>query len=166
MIQSVSFTSAAFKYFAEGYLCFLASASAIRFLRILRKYVPKNKCFHLKKKSNVSFNKKVIFVFRMIFKLYFITQQIIYCIIHRCLYSLFILLLFSYIIFQKQNIETMLTLPYSYKWQKFNYKMNEKRSQEYHSMDPEYVNGQINSFILEFLFRQLCHLISAPSRKS
>ena len=99
MIQSVSFTSAAFKYFAEGYLCFLASASAIRFLRILRKYVPKNKCFHLKKKSNVSFNEKVIFVFRMIFKLYFIMQQIIYCIIHRCLYSLFILLLFSYIIF-------------------------------------------------------------------
>ena len=33
-----------------------------------------------------------------------------------------------------------------------NQKMNEKRSQEYHRMDPEYVTGQINSRILELLF--------------
>ena len=33
-----------------------------------------------------------------------------------------------------------------------NHKMNEKRSQEYHRMDPEYVTGQINSRILELLF--------------
>ena len=43
----------------------------------------------------------------------------------------------------------MLTLPYSYNWQKCNNKMNEKRSQEYQSMDPEYVTGQIDSRILD-----------------
>ena len=32
----------------------------------------------------------------------------------------------------------MLTFPYLYNWQKFN-KVNEKRSQEYQSMDTEYV---------------------------
>ena len=59
MIQSVSFTSAAFNAFDEAYLCFLVSASAkkkkknaeaIKFLGILKKYVyPKkkkeNQCF-------------------------------------------------------------------------------------------------------------------------
>ena len=49
---------------------------------------------------------------------------------------------------------------------KVNNKMNEKRSQEYQSMDPEYVTGQINSRILELLLRQFCRLIFAPSRKS
>ena len=47
-----------------------------------------------------------------------------------------------------------------------NNKMNEKRSQEYQSMDPEYVTGQINSHILELLLRQFCCLIFAPSQKS
>ena len=91
MIQSVSFTSAAFEAFAEAYLCFLVSASAkknaevIKFLGILKKYVSENKInFWSKKKSNVSLNKKVIFVFHKIFKLDFITQ-IIYCIIHNSL---------------------------------------------------------------------------------
>ena len=60
----------------------------------------------------------------------------------------------------------MLTFPYSYIWQKFNNKINEKRSQEYQSMDPEYLTGQINSRILELLLRQFCHLIFAPSQKS
>ena len=45
-------------------------------------------------------------------------------------------------------------------------KMNEKRSHEYQSMDPEYVTGQINSCILELLLRQFCCLTFAPSRKS
>ena len=50
----------------------------------------------------------------------------------------------------------------------FNNKINEKRSQEYHSMDPEYVTGQINShiLILKFLLRRFCYLIFAPSQKS
>ena len=43
----------------------------------------------------------------------------------------------------------MLTFPYSYNWQKFHNKMNKKRNQEYRSMGPEYVTGQINSRILE-----------------
>ena len=121
--------------------------------------------FCSKKKSNVSLNKKVIFVFHTIFKLDFITQ-IIYCIIHKCLYSLFILFYSLISISKKLSIETILTLPYSYNWQKFSSKMNEKRSQEYQSMDPEYVIGQINSRILELLLRQFCCLIFAPSRKS
>ena len=45
-------------------------------------------------------------------------------------------------------------------------KMNDKRSHEYQSMDPEYVTGQINSRILELLLRQFCCLIFEPSRKS
>ena len=36
----------------------------------------------------------------------------------------------------------MLTFPYSYSWQKFNnHPMNETWSQEYQSMDSEYVTG-------------------------
>ena len=81
--------------FAEAYLCFLVSASAKKnaeaikcLIRILKKYVAKNKIyFCFEKKRNVPLNKKVIFIFHTIFN--------IYCIIHRCLYSLFILLSFS-----------------------------------------------------------------------
>ena len=46
-----------------------------------------------------------------------------------------------------------------------NNKMNEKRSQEYQSMDPEYVTEQINISVLELLLRRFC-LIFAPSQKS
>ena len=60
----------------------------------------------------------------------------------------------------------MLTLPYPYIWQKFNNKMNEKRRQEYQSMDPDYVTGQINSRILELLLRQFSCMVFAPSQKS
>ena len=38
---------------------------------------------------------------------------------------------------------------------KVNNKMNEKRSQEYQSMDPEYVTGKINSRILELLLETI-----------
>ena len=48
---------------------------------------------------------------------------------------------------------------------KVNHKMNGKRSQEYQSMDPEYVTGQINGHIPELLLRRFCCLISAPSQK-
>ena len=47
-----------------------------------------------------------------------------------------------------------------------NNKMNEKRSQECQSMDPEYVTGQIKSRILELLLRRFCCLIFAQSQKS
>ena len=47
-----------------------------------------------------------------------------------------------------------------------NNKMNEKRSQEYQSMDPEYVTEQINSRILELLLGRFCCLIFALSQKS
>ena len=66
---------------------------------------------------------------------------------------------------KKWNIETTLTFPYSFNWQKFdsNHKMNEKRSQEYQSLDPEYyVRGQINSRILELLLIRFCCSIFAP----
>ena len=57
MIQSVSFTCAAFEAFAEAYLCFLVSASAkknaevIKFLGILKKYVSENKFLFKKEKQ-------------------------------------------------------------------------------------------------------------------
>ena len=52
-----------------------------------------------------------------------------------------------------EHRETMLTFPCSYNWQKFNNKMNKKRTQEYQIMVPEYVTGQVNSRILELLLR-------------
>ena len=113
------------------------NAEVIKFLGILKKYVSKNKIYFCsRKKSNVSLNKKVIFVFHTIFKLDFITQ-IIYCIIHRCLCSHFILFCSLISVPQKWNIETMLTFSYSFNWQKLDIvvnnhnKMNERRSQEY-----------------------------------
>ena len=80
-------------------------------------------------------------------------------------------ILFSYFrslisICKKRNIKTMLTLPYPYNWQKSNNKMNEKKSQEYQSMDPEYVTGKINSRILDLLLRRFCYMIFVPSWKS
>ena len=101
IIQSVSFIGAAFEASVEAYLCFLVSVSAkknaevIKFCGIFKNCVSENKIyFYSRKKSNISLNKKVIFVFHTIFKVDFITQ-IIYCIIHRCLCSHFILFLFS-----------------------------------------------------------------------
>ena len=138
------------------------NAEVIKFLGILKKYVSENKIYFCsRKKSNVSLNKKVIFVFHTIFKLGFITQ-IIYCIIHRCLHSHFILFCSLVSVSKKWNIETMLTFPHSYNWQKFNtHKMNGKRSQQYQSMGSEYVTGQSNSCIVELLMRRLCCLIFA-----
>ena len=70
-------------------------ADVIKFLGISKKYVSENKIYFCsRKKSNISLIKKIIFVFHTIFKLDFITL-IIYCIIHRCVSSHFILSLFS-----------------------------------------------------------------------
>ena len=130
----------------------------------LKKYLSKNKMYVCLKKSNVSLNKKVIFVFHMIFKLDFVT--------HHLLLSTDVCILFWYFfcslissVSKKRNIETMLTLHYSYNSQKYNNKMNEKRSQEHQSINPEYVTGEINSRSLELLLRPFCRLIFAPSRK-
>ena len=92
------------------------NAEVIKFLGILKKYVSKNKIYFCsRKKSNVSLNKKVIFVFHTIFKLDFI-MQIIYCIIHRCTWVLISYIFCSLISASKKwNIETMLTFPRSYK---------------------------------------------------
>ena len=101
------------------------NAEVIKFLGILKKYFSENKIYFCsRKKSNVSLNKKVIFVFHTIFKLDFITQ-IIYCIIHRCLCSHFILFCSLISVSKKWNIETMLIFPYSYSWQKFEQPLNE-----------------------------------------
>ena len=75
------------------------NAEAIKYLRISKKYIAKNEIhFCFKKKRNVPLIKKFIFVSLTIFKLDFIAL-IIYGIIHRCLYSLFMLFSFSYISF-------------------------------------------------------------------
>ena len=92
------------------------NAEVIKFLGILKKYVSDNKIYFCsRKKSNVSLNKKVIFVFHTIFKLDFITQN---CIIHRYLCSHFILFYSVISVSKKWNIETMLNFPYSYNWRK------------------------------------------------
>ena len=171
MIQSASFTSAAFEAFVEAYL-FLSiclgnkNAEVIKFLEIVKNYVSENKIYFCsRKKRDVSLNKKVVFVFHKIFKLDFITQ-IIYCIIHRYLCSHFVLFCSLISVPKKWNTGKMLTCPCSYNWQKFNNKMNEKRSQDYQSMGPEYVTRQINSRILELLLRRFYCLIFAYRLKN
>ena len=93
MIQSVSFTSAVFKAFAEAYLCFLVSALSKKMLRYITKFLgilktnlSENKIYFCSRKKS----SEVIFVFHTIFKLDFITQ-IIYWISQRCLYPHFII---------------------------------------------------------------------------
>ena len=141
MIQLVSFTSAAFEAFAEAYLCFLVSASPKKFLGFLKKYVSENKIYFCSRKnSNISLHKKVIFVFHTIFKLDFITQ-IIYCIIHRCLCSRLILVLFSYNSLQEMEHRNNVNFSLFIQLANVNNKMNRKTSQEYQIMDPEYVTG-------------------------
>ena len=112
VIQSVSFTSAAFGAFAKADLCFLVSTLAnknvevIKFLEILIKCVSENKIFHSRKKSNVSLNKKVIFVFPKRFRLLTVLST------HRCLCSHFILFRSLISVPKKCNLEKMLTFPY------------------------------------------------------
>ena len=135
----------------------------IEFLGILKKYVSKNKIFFIQERKAIFLLiKKLFFVFHTIFKLDFITQ-IIYCIINRRLCSHFIL--FFVILYQSLRNNVNLSL-FIQPAKVNNNKMNEKRSQEYQSMDPEYVTGQINSRILELLLRRFCCLIFAPSQKS
>ena len=99
------------------------NAEVIKFLGILKKYVSKNKIYFCsRKESNVSLNKKVIFVFHTIFKLDFI-MHIIYCIIHICLCSHFILFCSLISASKKWNIETILIFSYPFNWQN---KMNNK----------------------------------------
>ena len=67
------------------------NAEAINFLGILKNNFSKNKKYifsSTKKKRNVLPNKKIYFYFLHDFQTFMI--QIIYCIIHRCLFSLFI----------------------------------------------------------------------------
>ena len=79
MIQSVSFTSAAFGGFCQGISMFFSicvnrkNAEVIKFFGILKKYVSENKIYFCsRKESNVLLIKKFIFVFHTIFKLDFI----------------------------------------------------------------------------------------------
>ena len=104
----------------------VGSIYSFKYLHFLnKKYI-----FYLKKKRNVLLNK--MFVFHKMFKLDFM-MQIIYCIIHKCLYSPFILFCSLISVSKKRDVEGLLVLSYSYKWHKFN-KMNEKRSLGYQSV--------------------------------
>ena len=60
----------------------------------------------------------------------------------------------------------MLTILFSYNWQKFNNKMNKNIKREYENVDPEYVTWQIKSNTQELLLRLFCCLIFALFRKS
>ena len=105
MIQSVSFTSAAFGAFAKADLCFLVSTLANK-NEILIKCVSENRIFRSRKKSNVSLNKKVIFVFPKRFRLLTVLST------HRCLCSHFILFRSLISVPKKCNLEKMLIFPY------------------------------------------------------
>ena len=86
----------------------------------LEKYVAKNKIYScFKKKRNVLLNKKVIFVFHTIFTFTVLSTDVCIPFLYFCCSLISVS--------KKPNIETMLTLPYSKNWQKFN-KINEKRS--------------------------------------
>ena len=133
------------------------NAKAIKFLGIFNKLPPKNKVyFCLKKKNKVSLNRKVIFLILNNFQTCFHNADHILYYPQMSVFFFHTFLFYIILVSKKWNIETILTLPYSYNWQKFNNKMNEKRSQKYQSMGPEYVTGQINSHILELLSRQFC----------
>ena len=89
------------RVFAEAYIYFIVSASAkknaeaIEFLGILKELFQEKKYTHfcfLKKEMSCLIKKKKYFHFLHDFQI--IMMQIIYCIIHRCLFSVFILLLF------------------------------------------------------------------------
>ena len=123
------------------------NVKVIKFLGILKNYVYESKRYVFsRKKSNVSLNKKVIFVFHTIFKLDFI-MQIIYCIIHRCLCSHFILFCSLISVSKKWNIETMLTFPYSYNWQKLTTKWMKKEAR---SIRVWTLNMQLGKLIVVF----------------
>ena len=115
------------------------NAEAIKFLETLKKHVFKNKIyFCLKKKSNASL---IFLSFTRLSNLISSRKSFTVLSTDVCiLFSYFFCSLIS--VSKKQNTETMLTFAYSYNWQKFNNKMNEKRNQEYQSMDPEYVTRQ------------------------
>ena len=91
-------------------------AEVTKFLGIFKKYVSKNNIFVQERKAMFHLIKKLFLSFTQ-FSNDFITQ-IIYCITHRCLCSHFISLFSLISISKKWNIETMLTFPYSYNWQK------------------------------------------------
>ena len=54
------------------------------------------------------------------------------CILFSCFFSSLVS------VSEKRNIETMLTVPYSYNWQKFNNNMNEKEANNYKSYSGAY----------------------------
>ena len=171
MIHSASFTSVTFEVFVEAYLCFQylprqENTEVMKFLGILKNMSRRIKyIFVEERKAMFGLIKKLFLSFTRFSNLIFQGRSFTVLSSDPCvLISYFFCSLTS--VSKKQDIETMLTFPYSYNWQKFNNKMNEKRSQEYQSMNPEYGTGKINRRILELLLRRFCCLIFAPSQKS
>ena len=148
-------------------ICFLVSRikrqMQLNSWKSLKKMSPKIRyIFVLERKAIFSLIKKKLSVIHTIFNLDFIMRSLTVLSADVCiLFSFFFCSLIS--VSKKRNTEIMLTLPYPYNWQKFNNKVNEKRSQEYQIMDLEYVTGKINSCILELLLRQFFCMIFAPS---
>ena len=141
------------------------NAEASKFLGILKKDTsPRIKYIFVWKRKAMCHLIKTLFCLSQDFQTWFHNaDHLLYYPQMSILFSYFFCSLIS--VSKKRSIETILALPYSYNWQKFNNKTNGKRSQEYQTMDPGYVIGQINSRILEPL-RQFRRLIFGPSRKS
>ena len=114
MIQSLSFTSAAFEVFAGAYLCFLVSASAKKMPRI--KFLGTSKNMSPRIKYIFVWKKKAMFRTSRIFSWFHNADHLLY-------YSQ--MSVFSF--------HTSFVLLYQflrnrrYNWQKFNNKMNEKK---------------------------------------
>ena len=143
MIQSLSFTSAAFEVFAGAYLCFLVSASAKKMPRI--KFLGTSKNMSPRIKYIFVWKKKAMFRTSRIFSWFHNADHLLY-------YSQ--MSVFSF--------HTSFVLLYqflrnrTYNWQKFNNKMNEKKKlgvSEYGH--PGYVTRQINSRLLDLLLSDI-----------
>ena len=142
------------------------NVEVIKFLGILKNYVFKNKIlFCSRKKNNFSLNKKSYFCLLHNFQTWFHNADYLQYYPQMSMFS-FHTFLFSYVSLLKMEHRNNANLFLFIQLGKVNNnKMNEKRSHEYQSRDPEYVTGQINSRILELLLRQFCCLIFVSSQK-
>ena len=112
-----NFYQCSMRGFCQGIPMFFSICLGKKILSNLKK--------NMSPRINHNFLKKRKAVFHLIKKLFLsltrfsninCTTQIIYYIIHRCLYSFLVFFCSIVSVSKKWNIEVMLTIPYSYNW--------------------------------------------------